>query len=421
MVLTVPAPKRHPESGIFFLRKRVPDRLRALVGKREIKLSLRTRDPDVARLRNLEELLRIERDWARFKGVVPKPDGNVGAYTEVKTASGVSARSAIDVSDPTQLAPASTPILPRRPALPLRRLFDCYATEAQLSPATVKRWAPLIERFVKHLGHDDARAVARQDVVAWKNSLLKEEIANLTICDAYLAAVRATLQFGVDQGQLDVNPASGVKIRVRKALHEREKGFDAEEAAIILCATVRKPSGNVSAETVAARRWIPWICAYAGARVNEITPLTGRDFVVRNGIPMIRICAQNNKTRNFREVPLHPHLIEQGLFLYAKSRGTQPLFYDPGRCRGGKASNPHFKKVGERLAAWVRSLNIDTRVAPNHGWRHRFTSVARFVAMPEDVRHAIQGHATSKVADKYGDTWPEVFLREIERLPRYSV
>jgi hypothetical protein len=58
-----------------------------------------------------------------------------------------------------------------------------------------------------------------------------------------------------------------------------------------------------------------------------------------------------------------------------------------------KDSNPHFKKVGERLAEWVRSLGIDERVAPNHGWRHRFSSVARFVAMPEDVRNIIQGHA----------------------------
>jgi hypothetical protein len=102
-----------------------------------------------------------------------------------------------------------------------------------------------------------------------------------------------------------------------------------------------------------------------------------------------------------------------------QSRGTRPLFYDPARCRGGKPSNPHFKKVGERLASWVRGLEIDPRVAPNHGWRHRFTSVARFVAMPEDVRHAIQGHASSKVADKYGDTWPQVLQREIEKLPRY--
>jgi hypothetical protein len=123
-------------------------------------------------------------------------------------------------------------------------LFESYAEEAQLSPATIKRWAPLITRFTVHLGHDDAQAVSRDDVIAWKDSLLKEDIANLTVRDAYLASVRATLEFGVDQGKLVSNSASGVRVRVRKALQEREKGFDAKEAASILSATMRKASSN---------------------------------------------------------------------------------------------------------------------------------------------------------------------------------
>jgi integrase len=181
-------------------------------------------------------------------------------------------------------------------------------------------------------------------------------------------------------------------------LKEREKGFEMTEATTILAATLRPPSGKISVEMAAARRWVPWICAYSGARVNEITPLTGRDFIIRDGIPMMRVRAETNKTRKSRMVPLHGHLIEQGLLAYAKSRGARPLFYDPARSRGGSDANPHYKKVGERIAEWVRSLGIDPRVAPNHGWRHRFTSVARFVAMPEDVRHVIQGHAGGKIA-----------------------
>lgn len=415
MVHAFGTPKRNPQSGVFFLRKRVPDRLRKAVGKREIKISLRTRDPDVARIRHLEQLLRIERSFAQFDGVVVRPDGSPAAYVEIKAGTGAVPPSALpDRSSPPPEIVLETPV-----PVSLVGLFESYAEEAQLSPATIKRWAPLIARFTVHLGHDDARAVNRDDVIAWKDSLLKEDIANLTVRDAYLASVRATLEFGVDQGKLVSNPASGVRVRVRKALQEREKGFDAKEAATILSATMRKASPNAAEETAAARRWVPWICAYTGARVNEITPLTGRDFIMRDDIPMIRIRAQNSKTRKFREVPVHSHLTEQGLLAYAKSRGARPLFYDPARGRGGKTSNPHFKKVGERLASWVRGLGIDARVAPNHGWRHRFTSVARFIGMPEDVRHVIQGHASTKVADKYGDTWPQVFQREIEKHPKY--
>ncbi|MGY3585714.1 integrase [Bradyrhizobium sp. USDA 4341] len=243
----------------------------------------------------------------------------------------------------------------------------------------------------------------------------------VTVRDVYMAGTRAILQYGVDQGDLVENPAAGVKVRVRKAPQQRDKGFDGNEAETILSASKLKFSDKISVEMAAARRWVPWLCAYSGARVNEITSQTGRDIVVRDGIVMMRIRAENNKTREFREVPLHSHILEQGFLDYVKSRGVRPLFYDPARSRGGKDSNPHHKKVGERLAEWVRSLGIDERVAPNHGWRHRFSTVSRFVGMPEDVRNIIQGHVGTKVADSYGDTWPLVALREIEKLPRYAV
>ena len=176
-------PKRHPESGIFWFRKRVPDRLKSLVGKSEVKLSLRTRDLGIARIKYLETSLQIERDWAQLTN-------------------------------------------------------------------------PLIGA--------------------------------------------ATLQFAVDQDMLSNNPAAGILVRVKDTLHERDKGFSGEEARTILAATLRRPSDKISVEMAAARRWVPWIRAYMGARVNEITPLTGRDFLQRDGIPMLRIRAETNKTRKFR-------------------------------------------------------------------------------------------------------------------------
>jgi integrase len=423
MVTALGTPKRHPESGIYLFRKRVPERLKESVGKSEIKFSLRTRDPVVARIRNLEEMARLERAWSGFDGTVVDPQGARIADFECKSPRPAPVGASSEAAFGHAEAPPPVPVeaAPAKEAMPLRSVFDSYAREAELAPSTVKRWSPVVDRLIAHLGHDDAAAVSRADIVRWKDALLAAGMANITVRDVYLAAVKATFQFEVDQGRLTQNPAKEVKVRVRKALEQRDKGFDGKEAETILSATLRKPSSLISTEMAAARRWVPWICAYTGARVNEITPLTGRDFIVRDGIPMIRIRAENNKTRSFREVPLHGHLVEQGLLDVAKSRGSRPLFYDPRRSRGGKDSNPHFKKVGERLAEWVRSLGIDGRVAPNHGWRHRFSSVARFVAMPQDVRNIIQGHAGVKVADSYGETWPLVALREIEKLPRYAV
>ena len=53
---------------------------------------------------------------------------------------------------------------------------------------------------------------------------------NVTVRDVYLAATKALLQFAVDQGLLSENPAKEVKVRVKRGIKEREKGFDGREA-----------------------------------------------------------------------------------------------------------------------------------------------------------------------------------------------
>ena len=63
----------------------------------------------------------------------------------------------------------------------------------------------------------------------------------------------------------------------------------------------------------------------------------------------------------------------------------------------------------------------DKKVAPNHGWRHRFSSLARHVDMHIDVQNIIQGHAGDKVASDYGDAWIETAYREIMKIPKYDL
>lgn len=358
MVCAIGTPKRHPESGVFWFRKRVPDRLKTKVGKCEIKFSLRTRDPVIARLKNLEAMVEIERAWAAYDLVgVNGVNGATGAVVPVQCKSSLSNASVAGESPSDELSAVSASSSPNGGkngnVIKLRKVFESYAVEAELSPATFKWWRPVIDHLVAHLGHDDAGRMARTDVIAWKDALLKEGRSTRTVRDVYLASVRATLQYVVDQGLIAENPAGRVKVRVKKSLHEREQGFDHEEARIILAATLRPSSERTSAEMAAARRWVPWLCAYTGARVNEITCISGRDIIERNGITMIRIKAETAKTRRSRNVPLHPHLIEQDFLEYARSRGSRSLFYEPSRSRGGMDGNPHYKKVGERLAEWV--------------------------------------------------------------------
>ena len=64
MPLAMARPWKHPKTGIYWLRKRVPDDLLRLVGKREEKRSLGTRDPIAAKRLHAAALADIELRWS---------------------------------------------------------------------------------------------------------------------------------------------------------------------------------------------------------------------------------------------------------------------------------------------------------------------------------------------------------------------
>src|SRR5918993_2906439 len=67
MPLAMARPWKHPKTGIFWLRKRVPDDLRPLVGKREEKRSLQTKDPAQVRKLHAQALADVEAQWANLR------------------------------------------------------------------------------------------------------------------------------------------------------------------------------------------------------------------------------------------------------------------------------------------------------------------------------------------------------------------
>ena len=65
----------------------------------------------------------------------------------------------------------------------------------------------------------------------------------------------------------------------------------------------------------AAIRWVPWVCAYTGARGGEITQLRAEDVKRhRQGFWTITITPEAGtvKTGQARTVPVHEHLVARG-------------------------------------------------------------------------------------------------------------
>ncbi|OCC02388.1 hypothetical protein BA190_23985 [Labrys sp. WJW] len=74
MALTMSRPFKHPKTGVYYFRKAVPDDLRALVGRREEKRTLRTKDPREARERFTKVAAEVASEWMRLRSN-PQPTG----------------------------------------------------------------------------------------------------------------------------------------------------------------------------------------------------------------------------------------------------------------------------------------------------------------------------------------------------------
>src|SRR5262249_50402454 len=140
------------------------------------------------------------------------------------------------------------------------------------------------------------------------------------------------------------------------------KAFTSEEGARILGAA--RDVGAPRTTFEGAQRWVPWICAYSGARAGEVAQLRGEDIQIRGQIQAMLFtpAAGPIKTGKARAVPIHEHLIEQGFIEFVKSKGNGPLFYNASKHHG--ASDPLNPKrhpavmVRQKLADWVRRLGV---------------------------------------------------------------
>jgi integrase len=123
------------------------------------------------------------------------------------------------------------------------------------------------------------------------------------------------------------------------------------------------------------------------------------------------------KNKEAREVPLHPHLIELGFIEFVTASAKGYLFLTVAKDAEVKGK---LRALKNRLAEFVRDIVPDKRVAPNHGWRHRFITMSRKHGLDQEKRRMITGHAGDSVDERvYGD--PAGLYAEVCKLPPYAV
>lgn len=246
-------------------------------------------------------------------------------------------------------------------------------------PSTLESYSNTVDGFVAFLGHDDATQVAPEHVVGFKDHRLssinprtKKPNSPKTVKDSDLSALKTLFGWAVTNRRLPTNPATGITIKLGKRKVTRPKGFTDEEAEALLQAADAHRQGQEQPKTFAAKRWVPWLCAYTGARVGEVAQLRKQDVRKAGDHWVIHITPEAGtvKTDQARDVVLHEHLVAKGFPEFAQASKEGHLFLTPGT--GSDVLGPlqsGADRAGRPLAAFIARRAY---IAPPSGFSGRW-------------------------------------------------
>lgn len=427
-------PFRHPDSGIYYLRRVVPEGLRTQIGKVEIRRSLRTRDHRQAKAAFAIAYAESERLFseARYQSAPP---------TSATVAVPAEAPPLAYPSTPT-LAAAQVITQPKSPvstALRTSMVFKLYAEALALSgkPMHVQRrhvvdYGRAVTRFTMAMGDLFINDIGPTEIQAFAAELSKPSVegkakplATSTV-RLTLARLSSVLSYAMDSGFIQANPVSTSRIhkRLGPAKPQRQldddRGYSWSELVKIFSqpdfAALRHTEGRPGNAVF----WLPLIAAYTGARREEIAQLYTSDVrQTADGQWFIRITDdrpdKSVKTDSSRrDVPLHDDLIALGFLELVRDKEANARVF------------PQLLKVADGFAGIVsKAWNGLTQRwgvyrknrSPLHGFRHTFKTQCRECGIPKEVSDWITGHASVNEGDNYGTKPLPRMADELKKLP----
>ncbi|MBX5247847.1 MULTISPECIES: DUF6538 domain-containing protein [unclassified Rhizobium] len=314
---------------------------------------------------------------------------------------------------PPIAGPADSVEPPKADALAFDSVIDAEVERRALGKdavpmrsATERKYRSAVTAFVAFRKKADVATVTAKEVDAWMRSMLRDgEISNNTVKQR-VQNLRTVVEWARAQTLGDLfpngNPLAIVTLPDHRPVNSADRTYTMDEAKTVLKAA-RK-------ETAPELRWLPWMCAYSGARINELAQLAKDDFFEVDGHWFFNLTTKggkNLKTQGSeRRVPVHPALIKEGLLEFRANAKAGRLF--PPR------SQPN-------LSEWIRgTLKIERAdLAPNHGWRHLFEDLCMQGGVLDAARNYITGRVTGKSNEGYGKSQALLpgLAREIAKVP----
>nr|WP_301302188.1 phage integrase N-terminal SAM-like domain-containing protein [Methylorubrum extorquens] len=269
---------------------------------------------------------------------------------------------------PATSQPTAHPSRPAAKPVRLSELVEAWWQEAEQtgkSESTRESYTNTIRQIHAFLEHEEAHRISADDIRRFKDFRLSSKKRNgdfvsaTTVKNSDLAALKSVFGWAVTHGRLSDNPAAEVTVSKVAKVKLREREFTDEEAHAILRAASQLQAGKELPQTYAAKRWIPWLLAFTGLRVGEIAQMRRQDLRrvtvegCPNGVWVLRITPEAGpvKTKQAREVPLHPQLVELGFPAFVEGGTAGAALSRAGRQRQDHRATPGAEEPHSRICA----------------------------------------------------------------------
>ena len=415
--------------SVFYFRRRVPDDLRQVIGRRYLVKTLNTSHRGAAVVlarayaaktdaiyQHLRSMKKANPESLQTDYVIKLEFDDLGAVKKLEVDAQPEESEAV--------ASAIRAVLQNRSAQPLeskalqrlecqisaKNLLDDYfregiGTERWKNAETARRhdYEPI---WTKFLVHADLHGLTVAATKSYRAQVLNENVAIQTKV-RNLSRVHSVIVHGIEHHGLDekmLAPLKGAKLngKIKRNKKNIYLPFSKNELVCLFHSTAYK--ANTFKKP--SHYWLPLLGLYTGARLEELAGLHLSAFSALHGIAMVVLSDEDTTDGGknefaLRQMPIHKELIAAGLLQYVeklKLAGYSRLFPDIGEA----ARDGYGKRATVDFTQYRRSVGVGKGDGERsrqvfHSFRSTLAGEFYHHGIDGDLSRRLTGHAAIDV------------------------
>lgn len=285
-------------------------------------------------------------------------------------------------------------------------LVDLWQRENKpRSTESIKKQRFYMQRFVTFVG--DAltpRDVTSEHIRQYRDALEANPAISRANAKKHIEALQTLFGVALSKGEVTHNPVHGIKLaKLGGKLAGRDNKklpFTSDQVRQIFAAMESMPLDF---------QWATRLCAYHGARANEICQIRTSDIGSEFGIPTITLHdeGEGQSIKNMvsvRRIPIHPLIRAE--FLTYVAAPPRPWVFNFPQWQSSPRRGAYF--IGKWSTFLRKTVGIDDSRLTLHCLRHTWINLARHMAMPAPISYAIVGHSMGNDDHTHYGTVPSI-------------